>query len=358
MLARASARAAQRGFTLMEMAVTVVAIGILGVIMTGYVDTGQALFYGNQLVKQERINDQIADAMLEWSLSNNNLLPVPYADAPSNRLYAPLSDTPAAGAETMLLNMITSRGVNLVEINDDARGLQNVRVYQRLANNTVTQPFFGLSGPDVTLTYDIGVIYHTQCSLFDPCNTGAGAADPPGFSPQLTAANRDTWTTAGTDTRPSRINTLSIQQALLRQTGDRINVIRNQLRAFFNSLQVASPPGSPDNFFPFADTNGDDAPDRAGNDPASANQDCYDGWYDLTDAGEGTAILRELGLSPEEYSRTAFGAPLEFCRDYDPANNTGTEGILPHNAAIRMHRSVSEGLPPSAVVANNIVFSL
>lgn len=350
-------RSQQHGFTLVELVLATVILGMIGVILAGYLELGLTLRKSNETLRQENINERIGEAMLTWALAEQNSLPPPFTDAPSNRYNAIQTDAPATDAELRLLSLMTSRGVLVNEVNDDGNPAARVRVYQRVADVPVSQPIFGLSGPIVSMAYDVGVIYHTQCFQEDPCNTGATALDPPGDSPALTLANLDVWETAGTDSLPTRINTYPQQYRLLQETADRITILRNQLRTYFNSLQSAASPGSPVNFYPFADLNGDNFPDRRNSGPTAGNQGCHDGWYDLSDPLEGSAILRQLGLTPEEFSVTAFGGPIHLCRDYNPAGSQA-EGQLPHNVALRIHATVSDGLAPSINIAENAFFTL
>lgn len=346
----------QQGFTMLELMVTVTMIGIIGVILSNYTDLAQSLYRGNLNLRGEFINERIAEAMNEWAESNNAELPAPVVNA-AESIHFGIHD-PADNSDAMntLRNLITQRSIPISEINDDGRISQFVRVYQRVTGLTEQVPFFGLSGDQVTLTYQVGAVYHTPCPRNE---TGAGqcnendANNPPSDSPLLTAANYTAWTVIEEDGNPGWVSTLPLQRRLLRVSASRANIIRDQLRAYFNALQTTAPPGSVDNFYPFP-ASVDMAASATGV-PAENNQGCLDGWYNL----QTTDVLDQIGLGREEFGVTAFGGVVEYCRDFSPLSiGTGDEGTLPHNAAIRILRDVSSGNNPSGLAANNVVLSL
>lgn len=346
----------QGGFTMLELMVVVSVIGIIGVILSTYSDIAGGLFRNNLNLKNEFINERIADAMFEWAETNGAALPDPVTNAARSIHFGIIDPDDVTQPSIELANLITQRNVTPQEINDDGRVSEFVRVYQRVPNLQVNENFFGVTGEVVTLTYQVGAIYHTPCPRNE---TGAGqcnendAANPPSDTVLLTAANYQNWTVIEEDGAPGWVTTLPLQRRLLRVTARRIDVIRDQLRAFFNALQTTAPPGSVDNFYPV-----DGAVNLSAavtGTPAQNNQGCLDGWYDLTT----TNILPQIGLGVGEYGVTAFGGVIEYCRDYSPVSvGTADEGELPHNAAIRINRDVSPGNAPAALAANNVVFSL
>ena len=150
---------------------------------------------------------------------------------------------------------------------------------------------------------------------------------------------------------PYRFTNLKLQREWLDSTLERINIIRSDLRDYFQTLFLASPPDATVNLYPAPTNVG--APDLSGSDPL-ANDNCRDGWYALNSAN--VNVLALLGRDAAEYGSTLFGGAIEYCRDYD-VGGVGGANTPPHNAAIRIHQEVSRGIVPGAPGVN-LVFTL
>lgn len=343
-------RGSQAGFTLAELLVTLLVLAVASGVMGGLIASAtsiQNVAYEN---KQERVNKVIGRHLVAWAEDiNDGRLPEPHSDTDyTNTVYDPATTDPDVQD---LVGRITQDEINIDEINDDGYASRRVRVYQRVEGLTEQVPVFGQVGPTAQLTYDYGVIYHTECPINDnTCNPSASGL--PGDSVEIDDTNYTSWDTAGTDGTPARISTLPVQTRLLNRTLNRLNIVRDQARAVFNALLVSAAPGTDTNFFP-APT-GASAPDLSGSDPGS-NQDCHDGWYDLSSTD--VNVLEQMGLSRQEYGQTTWGAPIEYCRDYSPTSSgVSDEGELPHAGALRIHREVTEALAPGNA-ANNLFFT-
>lgn len=326
-------RRRQQGFTLVELFVVVVVLGVLSVSIAPYFDVAQVLRSEAYTLDQDRINRGIAAAMMESVSATDDLdLPAPFNDAGNNIFSAPLDPSDAANLE--LVQYIQDRAIDVTEIDDDGTNLERVRVYQRVNDQTIDVPVTGASGPRVTLTYDVGAIYQTRCERIDNACNGAPL---PGDSPALDAANIGSWDTTGTDSNPVMISTISLHRERLRITAFRLNRVRDQIRAYANAQLLAAPPGSTTNYLP-----------ASGTPNGARTQGCWEDWQDL----ESTSVLSTVGLGSAEFGVTAWGGPIEYCSDYDPAND-GPD-VQPHVGALRLNRSVSLGQAPSATVGDNV----
>lgn len=337
----------QRGFTLIELLVTVVVIGIVSLILApvlGELRASQRQAYNE---KHNLNNQLIAKGLTDYArtTSATGRLPAPYTGGGYNStIYNPADGTPNGVALTQAL---TQTGVQVNEINDDGTAAQMVRVYQVVTTPTLDVPLYFQSGPLVTLNYDFGVLYMTGCARGTAsCNTGV-----PGSSPALTAANIATYATVDPDGRGQFVSSLPVQREMLARTTDRLEKVRNVLLGYLRARQISAAAGDQTNWFP-NQTGASAAGSLTGATPSS-NQGCRDGWYTLS---TDTTILLTVGLSPEEFGRTAWGGAIQYCRDYDPSG-TGTANAPPHYGALRFNKSVSTGAAPTAVAADNIVLT-
>ncbi len=338
-------RNSQQGFTLVELIITVIILGIL------LVATGPAISSALTMMeaaKRDEVvvnNQKLASAMMAFARNSNaGRLPAPYSGSGvASGLYNPADATAAGQALSMELR---NSGVPVNDINSDASVLDNVKVYQRVAGLTYAIPLYFTSGTPVTLTYDVGAITQTTCAKSSGCNTGT-----PGASTALTAANVTTWEPTLPDYGAVVFSTLPEQKNMLRMTVGRLNRLSDRLASeFYTRMRVAAA-NSTQNFYP-APTNAG-APNLSGINPV-ANMGCHDGWYRLNAAN--VNILTQIGLDANEFGVTAWGGSIDFCRDYEPtAVSAATANTPPHYAALRFNRNISSGAVSTGTVANDVV---
>lgn len=339
----------QSGFTLLELVVAVLVIGIVGIVIAPVMSSAITAKKGTYTEVQKATNSALSEALLNFAHGNPysplGQVPAPYTGAGTvNGIYNP-ADVSAAGL--YLKGLLNDTSIDPSQLLDDNYASQRIRVYQVVPGLTQTYPLEFTAGPLVTLTYQYGVVYTTGCAKADStCNPNPSTGIP-GASPLLTAANIVTWTTVGKDSAAKKFSTLNLQQQMLRTTAFRLNRLRETLTGYVREKQRSAAASDGTNWFlPNPGTMG-------GANPAT-NQGCLDGWYDLTND---TLILPYLGLSAAEFGTTIWGGAIQYCRDYD-ATGTKAANAAPHYAAIRIHSSVSKGLAPDAVVTgNNLVLT-
>lgn len=327
----------ERGFTLVELLIGIIVLGILAVVLTPYfsaVRTAQLQAYTE---KQRLINQRIASGLVRYASehSTTGALPAPYTATGVNS--GPIDTT-----DGDLTAIMQETGIDPGEFNDDGRSSPRVRVYQRAAVTGYETPLFVRSGPLVLLDYHIGAVYITDCIKGTACD-----ADIPGASAELTAANRATWNITAPDSAVARLSSLPVQKRMMALTASRMNAIRDALTGYATAKILAAAPGDTTNHYPGSG--------MSGLDPlVAANQGCRDGWYPLNDAS--VNVLPLVGLTKSEYGVTAWGGAIQYCRDYDPSGSLGA-GTPPHYAAIRVNRGLSTAAGPTATPGDNIVLS-
>ena len=280
----------QSGFTLVELLIAVIVFGVMSLAL---MPAFSALHASQERLQREQAtynNNRIAQAIRDFAREDTALGQLPPPFTGSGYVSTVYDPTGTAAWQLAFSDQVSSSGVALNQVNDDGRAARNVRVYQTVPNLTVNVPAFGTTGPLVTLTYEFAALYQTRCPVSAACNTGASAANPPGDSPQLTAANFTSWDTTGTDLEPVFVSTLPIQKDRLRQTMTRMTMIREKMLDQFRVQQLASSAADTTNFHL---TDGDANPDLSGANPTS-NAGCHDGWYRLSAAN--VDILAQLGL--------------------------------------------------------------
>ncbi|ELL1256095.1 type II secretion system protein [Pseudomonas aeruginosa] len=345
---RKTLRGKQAGFTILELLVTVVIIGILGSLTASMFPMFAAFNELNYRTGQKLTNEQIGQGMTAWAASESPVgdLPTPYTGSGYTSTVVNKGSTTAT--DMALMDLMRRNGVDAKQFNDDGTAPANVRVYQRLTGLTESFPLFPDSGPYATLTYQLGVIYSTACaksgSTCNPSPTGV-----PGSSPILTAANRSTWDVVSPDFSAAYISTLPLQRSKLAVTGSRMRRISNEMVKYFNLLRVSAAPTATTNFYP-APTGGG-APNLSGQSPA-ANMGCRDGWYTLGNAN--VNVLDQLALPKAELAVTAWGGAIQYCRDFDPLGTNGPNAE-PHYGALRINGNVSTGSAPTGLTANDLI---
>lgn len=348
----------QRGFTLVELLIVVIVIGIVSIMMSPiYNDliTAQRSAY----LEKHRLNNQLIGAALMSYAANSTQygrLPAAYTGGGYTKtIYNPADGTAPGIALTQAL---TQTGVNPSEINDDGTTAQNVRAYQLVPGLTQQIPLYFQSGPLVTLTYDFGAIYLTACPKGAATCNPTAATGVPGSSVALTGANYASWAVTGTDGPAFFVSSMPIQKQMLATTTQRLDKVRDSLLGYLRAQQQTAGGGDTTNWYP-NETGASALGSMAGATPG-INQDCRDGWYDLSNGA--VLVLPAIGLAAEEFGRTAWGGSIEYCRDYTytpalPALPKAAEAA-PHFSAIRINANVTSGIAPDAVVpGNNIVLT-
>jgi prepilin-type N-terminal cleavage/methylation domain-containing protein len=332
-----------RGFSLVEMLVVVAVIGIvLTITDMGGINKLNTRYYAT---RQENNNKQIANALLQYAKTSTTLgtLPLPYAGGGYHTtVYDPSNST--------LAQIFRSANMAPTEINDDGTNGKNVRVYQ-VVQLTQSTPLDFQSGPLTTLTYQYGEVHQTACQLsIAACNV----ASIPGSSTAMTALNYKTWNSVAPDLTAEFFSTLPMQKQMLSLTSQRLNDMKDKFAGQYRIQQISAAANDTTNWYPYpyaAGVPGTPNPNLSGAN-ALTNQGCWDGWYDLSSAA--INVLAQLGLSQAQYGKTAWGASVQYCRDYDPALRGA--GTVPHFAALRFNQSVSLGISPDAVVQANNIF--
>lgn len=328
------------GFTLLELLITIVVLGVLMLLLVPVFQAFLTATTNNYNEQAKADNQRIGDALT--SVAKNagvGRLPAPYTGGGyTSTIYNPADGTALGLA---VRQAIADSGVSPVVVNDDGTGTRRARVYQRVTGLTQDMPMYFRSGPLVTLTYDYGVVYLTQCPVGGSCLTGG----VPGASPALTAANRNTWAAVSPDQSPVFVSSLPVQTAMLQTTARRVDRVRDALMSYYRGKQLTAAATDTTNWFPGSTL--------AGRTPAS-NQGCRDGWYAL----DSTPVLPIIGLSQQEFGVTAWGGRIEYCADYDPLASK-TPNAPPHAAALRFRAAVSSGAAPDpSVLSNNVILTL
>ena len=323
-----------RGFTLIELMVTMILIGIVSIIVSPVVGEMTSSRIAAYRAHQTMMNQRIAQAYVTYAatVSATGALPSPVTDA-SQYFWSVPSDL--GGTLATILQM---GGVPGEEVNDDGRAAQNMRVYQKTAGIVYGTPLDVQSGPVVYLLYEYGAVYSTNCPKLDNiCNKSPRA----GASAVLDTSNYGTWTVTAPDFGVVYFSTLPVQLSMLAKTKTRVYKVRDAFASYFRQMQAGSP-GSTTNFYPNSGA--------AVVASAASNQGCWYNWINLAS----TSVLTTVGLAPAEFGVTTWGGRIEYCRDYDATGSASADAV-PHYGAIRFHRDISGGFAPDTSIASNNV---
>lgn len=327
-----------RGFTLIEMLITIVLIGIVSIIVSPLLNEMTSSQVASYRAYQQTMNRRITDAFLTYARTSSATGALPLPASNGTDTFSVPTDTSASSTLNTILQMA---GVPGTEVNDDGRAAHNVRSYQVVQNLTQTMPFDVQSGPQVNLLYQYGVVYSTVCPKSD---TSCNKSPVGGGSPVLNGSNYGSWQPSAPDFGMVSISTLPVQLEMLAKTKTATFKVREAIVAYFKQQQAAAP-SSTTNFYP---NNGSSAVASA-----SSNQGCWYPWINLAS----TTVLNTVGLSPSEYGNTAWGGRLEYCRDYDSAGSSSPDAA-PHYGALRLHRDISGAFAPDPSIASkNVVFT-
>lgn len=324
-----------RGFTLIEMLITIVLIGIVSIIVSPLLNEITSSQITAYRAYQQMMNRRIGDAFLTYARTSSatGALPSPVSNG-TDTFSAPTDLT----ASSTLNTILQMAGVPGTEVNEDGRAAHNARVYQVVQNMPLTVPLDVQSGPQVNLLYQYGVVYSTTCPKSD---TSCNKAAVPGASVVLDSTNSGSWKPTSPDFGMASFSSLPVQMDMVAKTKIQAFKIREAFVTYFRQQQAAAP-GSTANFYP---NNGGSTSVPS----ASANQGCWYPWVNLST----TPVLAVVGLSQAEYGNTAWGGRFEYCRDYD-SQGTASADAAPHYGAIRFHRDVSTGPIPATTASRNV----
>ncbi|MGR2997575.1 prepilin-type N-terminal cleavage/methylation domain-containing protein [Vibrio vulnificus] len=321
-----------KGFTLLELLIAIVIVAILSPIVYGWVSIAnrdKAIAYHRQVFVD---HVQIADGFRLWaSQENKGFLPNPYTNMATKDVLAPIDLLSAEPKMVSLRNYLARGTLSLNSVNSDGTSANNAKVYQKLTGLVYSQPVEGVSQLAVNLQYERGVIYQTQCSKQESCNTGLVGASP---------LYSETWEAVSPDIKPVEFSTLDIQQEKWAMTWGKIKELKQRFREAFTYSQLSAQAGDLTNFF---------------YKPATGETDvgqlhCASGWFDLSTSD----VLQHYGISPKEvFGQTSWGGAIDYCPDYDPQGQGADKP--PHNAALRLNINVTQGVAPNNTGSDNLI---
>lgn len=331
----------QHGFTIVEIAVATVLVGILALAMAPALPEIAAAVGNRQEARQRVVNQRIANGFVNLARETQSIfgLGVPLAVYNSAGFgdpyfYAPVN--PGNAGWVPVPQYLAAEGVAGSEIAGDGTVVDNARVFQLASPLTKTFNLYGTGGPQISIVYQFGVIYTSNCSRADTSCYAPTLI--PGGGTALTTANYTTWTPPAMAVAPVFFSTLPGQMERVKRTADGVDILRDAFRRYYRAQQLLAPTGnSTTNFFP---TGNCLSPCSVAATP-TLNQGCYDGWYPL-DTGD---VLPKLGLSPTyvENAKTGFNSVIDYCRDFHPASGTYTkaQGAKPNWGALRFRKDLT-----------------
>lgn len=318
-------RSRQSGFTLVELLISVVILGILVTVISPIFSNALAFMEGAKRSEVQLNNQKLAAGMLSYAqnIADGKLPPQVGSNLP---LYAQAND--------LLFLELSGTGVPPSQINSTGYGIDAVKRYQVVHDLEYTQPMFFSSGDTVTLFYDVGVIYQTKdCARESTCGTSPPSS---GESPELDRNKIAEWDVKGGDYAPVMINTLALQKSMLRVTIGRLNRLSDRISSnFYAKARMAESSGV--NHF-------------AGENSATPSTvgPCWSGWENLS----ATNTLASIGLDSREFGRTAWGGSIEYCRDY---KISGGSEEPPFYAALRINKELRKLNPVGSDDTKNVI---
>lgn len=341
-------RGRQGGFTLFELLLTLVLLGILTLVLS---PSFRALLTARDLAYFERqsyINSLIAQSMLDYAETpptydeatvslRSGGLPAPYTRG-GQRVYsaapaAPLKESLAASVRAYSLEPYASRrGVPPSELVGDGRVGDRVRVYQVASGVEQELPFYFKTGPLMIVEYDLGVVYMTGCERKNTaCNSTAKPPTTAAGDFTLTLANHKTWVAPPDAIGLTYVSTLDQQKKMMVRLAGQMDQLREQFLRYYKAKGV----------FPTA---------YEGTNSMGGDAQCHDGWHRLgthmltfPDGSPPVAndLLSKVGFSGFEMAITPWGASIWYCADYAPHLTAKPKGAPPHYAALRVDRNLS-----------------
>ena len=334
------------GFTLIEMLISIVVIGAVLAITSGLFAQTTSLERKTDRLTQKDLSKRTAQVIESIADSElNGRLPIALTDGDYYSAF--VKDT---ATESYLIREAFFRNMSVAQLANNGKPSPQQRVYQVVRGLTATETTRGFAGPVVELTYDVGVVYVSGCSMSDESCHPNSETSIAGFSPELTSENIASFKVIEPDHGLVRLSSLGSQRRLLKETMKRIDDLEAALTAIFTANYLANEPDGSINYYPQA----------SGNPPAtvdpSTNNGCADNWINLSDGDSGRQIMAQIGLQPELSGQTAWGGQIQYCRDY-LANGSGNDNEPPHNAALRIHKKVSTAAAPSSDI-NSVIFGI
>lgn len=307
----------QSGFTLIELMVSVAILGVLLAMLAPMLSWAMTFIDAANRNEVTLNNRKLADGLLNYArTSNKGRLP---PSAANYAIYNPSASNPR------LIEALRNTGVPVSEILGDKAVTQNRRIYQVVRDQVHEEPLYFNTGPRLKLQYDFGVVYMSELKR--------GGANPtlPGASDQMTPTNYLTWEPEYPDYGAIAFSSLPLQKEMLRITLARLNRLTDKLQSEYHARLRYTAASATTNLFP--------APYNPHTPTAGAvgSMGCREGWYDLSVVG-GAEILDQLGLNRDEYSTTAWGGKIAYCRDYT-TNPASAPNEPPYFAALRIHRT-------------------
>lgn len=315
----------QQGFTLLELLLVTVIVGVMSIVWSSNNGGAFTAAANAHDTEQEAINKRIANVLIEYASSISPIgdFPAPYTSGQYNKAV-PIADT-------NLNALLVQARIRPTDAQDDGSAAQKVRVYQKASPININIPLYTTFGPAITVTYAEAVLYATQCSRTNACNS-----NNPGNTGTFDTTNLTTFALAGDDYGLVRISTLATQKQKLAQTADTLDLIRTRIAEYTRERQRLAMANDTTNFYPRP------TPSVAA---AYKTNDCNnDGWYPL----DTTNILTQVGLIPSQHGKTAWGGAIHYCADYDPTQTGATyTDTPPHFAALRILTNPSAGGSPT-----------
>lgn len=333
----------QKGFSLWELIIALSIIGMMTIMLGPVFQWYFTVRDSTYKEKQQYINQSITESYINYAKMSSALgtLPTPYTGGS-------YTNSVVQSTNTTLLNYLLQQNFPQTEIYHDGTGAQNARVYEQVTGLTQSAPLLVQNGPTVTLTYSMGVVYTSNCSINDSACISALKT-----SNAFSSGTYNTWTPNSSQTGAALVSNLLVQKSMLIDTANKIDKIREALLTFYKTMQLQNSPSATTNYFPNSDG-------TTGNNLASLGatvQGCWHAWIDLSNAG--VAVLPTIGLTQAEHGTTAWGGKIEYCRDYDGSLLPAGANSVPHYGAIRVNKDVSSGLAPDTVtLTNNVVLTI
>ncbi|MCP4022656.1 MAG: type II secretion system protein [Desulfobacteraceae bacterium] len=314
----------QKGFTLLEILIAVV---VLGIVTTMLAPTIKFILMAkkNAYIEKEKVNNNlVAAGLLNFVIeeSDDGTLPSVY----TGESYSAAACDPS---DTDVLDQISKMGISEDHINNDGTISQRERVY-KITDETQTAPLYGSVGPEVNLDYQIGVLYMSECPRTDAsCDPEVETGDDRNDNFGATTV---------------RFSTEATQRKRMQQTVAMLNTLQEHFVDYFRSMQQAAAAGSTVNYYPDPASLGGSGLTAAN--PFS-NEGCHHDWLSLTFEYTNGTIPEIVGLSADIVGQTPWGGDIEYCRDYEPdAVDASNADIAPHYAAFRFHEDITDGNAP------------